>query len=58
MRTTKRFGSERDVPGGEPIRLEQDDVVVRLSARDLPGDDLVQLVHLEPVENARGNRAR
>ena len=53
-----RLRPERDVPRGEPVRLEDDDVVVRLPAGDLARDDLVQLVHLEPVEDARLRRAR
>ena len=35
-----------------PVRLEDDDVLGRLRALDLPGDDLLELVHLEPVEDA------
>ena len=48
--TTRR--RDRDVPRREPVRLEDDDVVVGLAARELAGDDLLQLVHLEPVEDA------
>ena len=46
------LGAEGDVPRREPVRLEDDDVVVRLTPGDLAGDDLVELVHLEPVEHA------
>ena len=45
-------GADRDVPGREPVRLEEDDVVRRAAARELSGDDLMELVHLEPVEDA------
>ena len=45
-------GSGGDVPRRDPVRLEDDDVVVRLPSRDVAGDDLGQLVHLEPVENS------
>ena len=47
---------ERDVPRREPVRLEDDDVLVRLPPRERARDDLVQLVHLEPVEDARLHR--
>src|SRR5262249_57724968 len=45
-------GAGGDIPRGDPVGLEDDDVVVRLAAAYLAGDDLVQLVHLEPVERA------
>src|SRR5439155_15160666 len=51
-----RDSAERDVPGGQAVRLEDDDVRVGLPARQLSGDDLLQLVHLEPVERARLDR--
>ena len=41
-----------EIPGREPVRLEDDDVVVLLPAGQLAGDDLLKLVHLEPVEDA------
>src|SRR6478672_430699 len=41
-----------DVPRREPVRLEDDDVLVVLAAGELTADDLLKLVHLEPVENA------
>src|SRR5439155_16878350 len=41
----------RYVPGRDPVRLEEDDVVRVLTPRQLTGHDLVQFVHLEPVEN-------
>jgi hypothetical protein len=52
VRQAKDLRAEGDVPGREPVRLEDDDVVVRLAARELARDDLVQLVHLEPVEDS------
>src|ERR1700759_4616391 len=48
-------GCDRDVPGGETVGLEDDDVLVRLAARRPSGDNLLQLVQLEPVEDARGD---
>src|SRR5947208_3633768 len=45
-------GSDGDVPGGESVRLEDDDVVGRLTALELAGNNLLQLVHLEPIEDA------
>ena len=54
----RRARADRDVPRGEPVRLEDDDVVVGLAARHLAGDDLLQLVHLEPVEDAAPRPAR
>src|SRR5712691_4616138 len=52
-RPRERRSPDRDVPGRDPVRLEDDDVVVRVPARRLAGHDLLQLVHLEPVEHAR-----
>ena len=46
------LGAEGDVPRREPVRLEDDDVVVRLTPGERARDDFVELVHLEPVENA------
>src|SRR5690349_6487971 len=43
-------------PGREPVRLEDDDVVVPLAAVQLARNDLVQLMHLEPVEDAALDR--
>jgi hypothetical protein len=43
--------SDGDVPGGETVGLEDDDVLVRLATRNLARDDLLELVHLEPVEH-------
>src|SRR5262249_60575944 len=48
--------ADRDVPGCEAVRLEDDDVVVRLPARELTGDDFLELVHLEPVKHPRLHR--
>ncbi len=45
-----------DVPRGEAVRLEDDDVLVGLPARHVSRDNLLQLVHLEPVEDARLDR--
>src|SRR5205814_2054026 len=47
---------DRDVPGREAVRLEENDVVVRLAALELAGDDLLELVDLEPVEHPRLDR--
>src|SRR5215469_12106824 len=55
-RTLDRSRCDRDVPRGEPVGLEDDDVLVRLAPGHLLGDDLLQLVHLEPVEDARLDR--
>src|SRR5581483_6857554 len=44
--------ARREVPGRDPVRLEEDDVVVRRPSLHLAGDDLLELVHLEPVEEA------
>ena len=49
-------GSGGQIPRREPVRLEDDDVVVARSALHLAGDHLVQLVHLEPVEHAARDR--
>src|SRR6266511_2926871 len=43
-------GRGRDVPRREPVRLEDDDVVVALPAGRLACHDLLELVYLEPVE--------
>src|SRR6266545_4717842 len=51
-RTLDRRRCDCDIPRCEPVGLEDDDVVGRLTARQLAADDLVQLVHLEPVEHA------
>ena len=48
--------ADRHIPGCEPVRLEDDDVRVRLAAGQLAGDDLLQLVHLQPVEHAALDR--
>src|SRR4029453_10390643 len=48
----ERDSADGHVPRSEAVRLENDDVVVRLAARQLPGDALLQLVDLEPVEHA------
>src|SRR5215213_5117452 len=45
--------AHREVPRGEAVGLEDQDVFVELPPRELPADDLVELVHLEPVEHAR-----
>ena len=52
----ERLGSEREIPGREPVRLEHDDVRVGLPSLELSRDDLLQLVHLEPVEDAGSHR--
>ena len=49
-RAPQRLRPDRDIPGGDAVRLEDDDVGVRLTARDLARHDLVELVHLQPVE--------
>src|SRR5439155_2591741 len=51
-----RRGGDRDVPRGQAVRLEDDDVVVGLASAKLAGDDVLQLVNLEPVEHAAFDR--
>src|SRR5712691_1439120 len=51
-RALDRRGADRDIPRREPVRLENNDVVVGLAPAQLVGDDVLQLVHLEPVEDA------
>ena len=46
----------REVPRRDAVRLEEHDVIVGRAARKLAGDDLLQLVHLEPVEHAGFDR--
>src|SRR5438876_5346468 len=41
---------DRDVPGGDAVGLEQRDVVLGLTTDDVPADDLMELVYLEPVQ--------
>src|SRR5215210_714302 len=41
-----------DVPRSNSVRLEEDDVVGRLPTLRLADHDLLELVHLEPVEDA------
>src|SRR2546428_6063890 len=55
-RLLERGRADRDVPRGDPVRLEEDDVVVGLAARELSRDDLLELVYLEPVEHPGSNR--
>ena len=50
-RALDRDGADRQVPRGDPVRLEDDDVVVGLPSLDLTSDDFGELVHLEPVEH-------
>src|SRR5688572_25720940 len=40
----------RNVPRRDPVGLEDDDVLVALASADLAGHDVLELVHLEPVE--------
>ena len=47
---------DRKIPGRETVRLEDDDVLVGLAARQLARDDLLELVHLQPVEHALADR--
>src|SRR4029079_19498675 len=42
---------DSDVPCGEAVRLEEDDVLVALAPGNRSADDLLQLVHLEPIEH-------
>src|SRR3954447_5320333 len=51
-RAHERRSADGPVPGGDPVRLEEDDVGVRLTPAQLARNDLLQLVHLEPVEHA------
>src|SRR3984893_2329682 len=48
----ERGGSDCDVPGREAVRLEEDDVLVGCPSDQVAADDLLQLVHLQPVEHA------
>ena len=50
-RQLERGRPDRHVPRGQAVRLEDDDVVRRPAARELAGDDLLQLVYLEPVQD-------
>src|SRR5207249_409277 len=45
-------GADYDVPGSEAVRLEDDDVVRGAPSGELARDHLLELVHLEPVEDA------
>src|SRR5256885_8688557 len=56
MPTLDDSSRDCDVPRCEAVGLEDDDVLVRLAATHFPRYDLLQLVHLEPVENARLHR--
>src|SRR5215208_1089492 len=51
-RALQRGSADGHVPRGEAVRFEQDDVAVRLTTRQRARDDLLQLVHLEPVQHA------
>ena len=49
-------GAGREIPGRDPVRLEDHDVGVGGAAVELPRDHLLELVHLEPVEDAALDR--
>ena len=51
-RAPEQLGGQHDVPRGDPVGLEDDDVLVGLPSGKT-GHDLVELVHLEPVERSR-----
>ena len=51
--TRRRDGN---VPRRQPVGLEDDDVLVQLPPCDFARDDLLELVHLEPVEDAGRDR--
>ena len=50
--------ADGEIPRGDPVRLEEHDVLVGRAALHLARDDLLQLVHLQPVEHAAPRRAR
>src|SRR5205085_10040885 len=55
-RPRDRRRADREIPRRDPVRLEEHDVVLRCAARRLARHDLLELVHLEPVEDALFDR--
>src|SRR6185437_12605741 len=45
-----------DVPRGETVRFEDDDLVVGVTAARRAGDDILELVHLVPLQHAVRDR--
>ena len=48
--------ADRDIPRCETVRLEDDDVVGGAPPGELAHDYLLELVHLEPVEDSAVDR--